>query len=283
MDSIPESQRGIEAGFADLEAQLADAERRAQVLHAAVRKLLKAAHEGTVRPIADGLAQARGQAGAIVSALEAIVPPTGDDIAAAFRDGRYLADLKTHAAEAGLGLIDRDGRISAYPLMLRLDSGAQAVRVGRRMERRIRPSFLVGVLRAIQQRPERFQARSFLDRVFGAYRALAAGADATWRPDDTGAGPLVPLLDLHELLTLLPVASADYPVEEFACDLLRLDRQPNATTSQGHRFGFAAATGTKGRKRLTVFDEQGGQHEFFAIRFTLEPDDARSERGRTAT
>jgi hypothetical protein len=272
MDTLLESQPGIEQGFADLEAQLAEAERRASGLHAAVRRLLKAAHEGTVRPLADGLAQARAQAAEFAAALDAVTPPTGDDIAASFRDGSYLADLKAHAAEAGLGLIDRDGRISAYPLVLRLDPGAQAVRVGRRLERRIRPSFLVGLLRAIQARPERFQPRAFLDRLFSAYRPLATGVDAKWRPDATGPGPLVPLLDLHDLLTLLPVAATDYPVEEFACDLLRLDRQPDATTAQGHRFGFAAATGTKGRKRLTVFDEQGAQHEFFAIRFTLEPE-----------
>jgi hypothetical protein len=272
MDTPLESPPGIEQVFATLEAQLVESERRAKALHAAVRRLQKAAHEGTARSLADGLTQARAQARAIVETLDTITPPTGDDIAASFRDGSYLTDLKTHAAEAGLGLIDRDGRISAYPLVLRLDPGAQAVRVGRRLERRIRPSFLVGLLRAIQQRPERFQARAFLDRLFGAYRPLAAGLDQTWRPDGPGAGPLVPLLDLHDLLTLLPAAAADYPVEEFACDLLRLDRQPDATTSHGRRFGLAAATGTKGRKRLTVFDEQGAQHEFFAIRFTLEPE-----------
>src|ERR1035438_1929576 len=90
------------------------------------------------------------------------------------------------------------------------------------------------------------------------YRPLAAAIEPAWRPHPGKAGPLVALLDLHALLTIMPAAAADYPVEEFAADLLRLDRAPDTITGAGHRFAFAAGTGTKGRKRLTVFDEQGG-------------------------
>ena len=135
----------------------------------------------------------------------------------------------------------------------------------------------------LQQRPQRFQARTLLDRLFAAYRPLAAAAEPGWRAERGQPGPLVPLLDLYDLLTVLPAAASDYPPEEFAADLLRLDRVPDARTGQGHRFAYAAGTGTKGRKRLTVFDEHGGQHEYFAIRFIPESDDAGSGGGRPSS
>ena len=273
---------GIEAGFAGLEQRLLDADRRAASLHAAIRKGLRAAREGSAAALPDALAQARRQVGDVAAALEQAGMLAVPDMAEAFRDGSFAAELKAQAEGRGVRLVEREGRISAFPVIVRLEPRSQAVRFGRKLERRVRPSFLAGLLQAVQQRPDRFQARAFLDRLFVAYRALAAGIEPGCRAESGTAGPLVPLLDLHALLTVLPAAAADYPVEEFAADLLRLDRAPDATTGEGHRFAFAAATGTKGRKRVTVFDEQGGQHEYFAIRFSRDPNDATSDRRGSA-
>jgi hypothetical protein len=282
MSDEVDSPSGIEAGFAALEQRLAEADRRAVVLHAAIRKGLRAAREGSVVALPDTIAQARGLAEDTAALLDGAAGLPVPDIAAAFRDGSFAAELKTQAEAQAVRLVERDGRISAFPAIVRLEPRAQSVRFGRKLERRVRPSFLAGLLRAAQLRPDRFQARAFLDRLLIAYRPLAAAIEPARHAHPGATGPLVALLDLYAALTILPVAAADYPVEEFAADLLRLDRAPDTTTADGHRFAFAAGTGTKGRKRLTVFDEQGGQHEYFAIRFTLEPDDGRSDRGRPA-
>ena len=278
-----ESPPGIEAAFAALEQRLLDADRRAASLHAAIRKGLRAAREGSAGALPDALAQSRRHVGDVAAALEQVAGLPVPDIAAAFRDGGFVAELKAQAEARGVRVVEREGRISAFPVIVRLEPRAQGVRFGRKLERRVRPSFLAGLLHAVQQRPDRFQARAFLDRLFIAYRPLAASIEPAWRADGGAAGPLVPLLDLHSLLTILPVAAADYPVEEFAADLLRLDRTPDATTGDGSRFAFAAATGTKGRKRLTVFDEHGRQHEYFAIRFSQESNDGSSDRRGPAT
>lgn len=282
MSDDTDSPAGIESGFAALEQSLAEADRRAAGLHAAIRKGLRAAREGTAGALTDALAQSRRQAGEVAAALEAAAAAPVPDIAAAFRDGSFITEFKTKAQEGGVRLVERDGKISAFPVIVRLEPRAQAVRFGRKLERRVRPSFLAGLLRGLQLRPDRFQARPFLDRLFGAYRPLAAAIEPSWRPETGTAGPLVPLLDLHALLTILPAAAADYPPEEFAADLLRLDRLPDATTGGGLGFGFSAATGTKGRKRVTVFDEHGGQHEYFAIRFIPETNHANGERPGSA-
>ena len=164
-------------------------------------------------------------------------------------------------------LVRRDGRVTAYPVALRLDGRAQGVRVGRKLEKRIRPSFVAAQLKVLQQRPDRFNARQFLDRLFLLYDSKARAEDPAWRPTRPGQGPLVSLADLHDLMTVLPAAGADYPQEEFVADLLRLDRQPDATDSHGRRFELSGSTGRKGGKRLTLFDETGEQHDYFAIRF----------------
>ena len=179
-------------------------------------------------------------------------------------------------------LVRRDGRVTAYPVALRLDARAQGVRIGRKLEKRIRPSFVAAQLKALQQRPERFNARQFLDRLFALYESKARAEDPAWRPTRPGEGPLVSLADLHDLLTLLPAAGADYPQEEFVADLLRLDRQPDATDSRGRRFELGGSTGRKGGKRLTVFDETGEQHDYYAIRFIMEPSNGRADHAAAA-
>jgi hypothetical protein len=185
--------------------------------------------------------------------------------------------LAAAARAAGVVLVRRDGRVTAYPVALRLDGRAQGVRVGRKLEKRIRPSFVAAQLKLLQQRPDRFKARLFL-----LYDIKARAEDPAWRPTQPGQGPLVSLADLHDLMTVLPAAGADYPQEEFIADLLRLDRQPDATDSHGRCFELSGSTGRKGGKRLTLFDETGEQHDYFAIRFIVESPHGRADNTAAA-
>lgn len=258
----------LEDTLAAWDEQLAGLERQAAQVLRSARKLRRAAHEGAVAGFPTAIGDLQENAGKLqLAAAEATQPPD-IDLAAAFADGRFLDELARAAAAANVTLVQREGRITAYPVVLRLDARGQGVRIGRRLERRVRPSFLAGQLRALQQRGGRFNARAFLDRLLRAYTILAASRMPDWAPNKPGDGPLVPLADIHDLLTLLPAAAADYPLEEFLVDLLRLDREPDARTGRGHRFELGGSTGTKGAKRLSVFDETGAQHDYFAIRFS---------------
>ena len=111
------------------------------------------------------------------------------DVAEAFASGAWLDELAAAAKAAGVVLVRRDGRVTAYPVALRLDGRAQGVRIGRKLERRIRPSFVAAQLKALQQRPERFNARQFLDRLFALYESKARAEDPAWRPDQAWPGP----------------------------------------------------------------------------------------------
>jgi hypothetical protein len=76
------------------------------------------------------------------------------------------------------------------------------------------------------------------------------------------------LADIHDTLTLLP--DADYPVEEFARDLLLLDRRPDLRTRDGCRFEFPMGALGRARRGLVVYDERGGEHTYIAVRFVRE-------------
>ena len=282
LTNLPQRARGLEDTLAALDGHLADAEKRAANLLKAVRRLRRAAREGVVASLPAAVAAARADADRTGEPFAKAAATLDYDLAAAFASGAWFDELAAAAKAAGVVLVRRDGRVTAYPVAIRLDARAQGVRVGRKLEKRIRPSFIIAQLKSLQQRPERFNARQFLDRLFALYGTKARAEDPAWRPTRPGEGPLVSLADLHDLLTLLPAAGADYPQEEFVADLLRLDRQPNATDSHGRRFELGGSTGRKGGRRLRLFDETGEQHDYFAIRFILDPADGRADHATAA-
>ena len=148
--------------------------------------------------------------------------------------------------------------------MLRVDPKDSAIKIGRTLERRIRPSELARRLATAQKRPQRFREERFLRILYGVWRRMVG---PNWR--GTGTGPVVALADIHEMLTLLP--GADYPVEEFARDLLLLDRRPDLRTPDGCRFELPASTLSKGgMKRVVVYDEQGRERTYIGLRFVKE-------------
>ena len=103
-------------------------------------------------------------------------------------------------------------------------------------------------------------SRRFSISIWRAYRRLVG---REWNGTDPGR--VVALIDIHDTLTLLP--GSDYPREEFARDLLLLDRHPDLRTRSGERFEFPHGTTTKGIRPLIVYDEQGAQRTYYGVRF----------------
>jgi hypothetical protein len=177
-------------------------------------------------------------------------------------DGRFLADLEAAAAEKGLRLFEKNGRIYCFPLLMRIDSKEAAVKIGKTVERRIRPSELVRILTVAQKRPQQFREERFLELLYRTWRLLLPETNAP----AARSGPVISLAEIHETLTLFP--GTDYPIEEFTRDLLLLDRKPDLRTRDGSRFEFAASTLSKGQiRRLVVYDEEGGERTYVGVRF----------------
>ena len=256
----------LESQITNLDQLLAEAEKQGKALLARVRGLRKKANAGELAALAglfDPIPRQAEQFGLSVGAAR---DSLSYDATTALADGSYLAELQAEAQAQGVVLTERDGRLTAFPLLLKLEAKIPAVRIGRKLERGIRPSVLVRRLRQAQA-ASRFDAARFLGQLFDAYAYLARIAQPAWRADQAGDGPVIALNDIHALLTLLPAAAADYSREAFACDLLRLNRAPDTRTSSGHRFTLPASTG---RNRLTVYDEHGAQHVYVGVRFAHE-------------
>ena len=140
-----------------LDSSLASAQKSAAALLAAIRKARAAAQEGRIAEIEKGLPAIRQMASDVAAQGDALAQAWRFDVAAHLGSDAYVAELGAAAAEAGLRMFDRDGKIYAFPLILRIEPREAAVRIGRKLERRVRPRALVEVLGAIQKRPQRFR------------------------------------------------------------------------------------------------------------------------------
>ena len=255
----------LESALATIEAEIASAQKIADELTAALKRARKAAQAGRIADLERTLPllAAKGEAAA-ATARE--LPGKWSFDAKSYLDGGFLAELREAAASASLDILEKDGRLYAFPLALRVDRGEVAVRVGKKAERGIRPSALAKLLAAIQKRPLRFSEQRFLDLLHKTYERMAG---REWQTGRQAHGPVIPLADIHAVLTLLP--GSDYSIEEFGRDLLLLDRKPDLRTREGHRLAFAGSAMARVRSPIKVYDESGREQSYLGISFAKEP------------
>jgi hypothetical protein len=254
----------FEEHLVNLDAKLDAVQRVGKSMLAAIGRARAAVKVGRVADIERSLGAVSQRVDDAKAAAGELTTGLNFDTKSYLADGRFTQDLKKAAGEKGLTLFESDGRIYCFPLLLRVDAGELAVKIGKSLERRIRPGELAALLARAQQRPQRFREAQFLEMLYRAWRRLVGAA---WR--GSGSGPVAGLADIHEVLTLLP--GTDYPVEEFARDLLLLDRRPDLRTRDGCRFEFPASTLSRGRmRRILAYDERGQERAYIGIRFVKE-------------
>ncbi|MFQ5915992.1 MAG: hypothetical protein ACE5JS_22690 [Nitrospinota bacterium] len=179
--------------------------------------------------------------------------------------GGYIAELLATAGEIGLRVYEQDERLFCPPMLLRVVPNDRCVLIDKRREYRLRPSVLAEGLRRRQANPPRFRAAVFLESLYKAYTIASRRRGGAPGP----SGPVIRLLDIYNLLTLLPGQSREYPQEDFARDLYLLDRSGHTRTSRGYIVSFHASTGTKSAGRtLWTIGEDGREKVYFAIRFS---------------
>jgi len=254
----------FEQNLVALDVKLEEAQKLGKAVVAAIGRTRAALKVGRVADISRGLGVISQRIDQANAAVDGLANVWSFDVSGYLADGGFIADLKQAAAEQDLLLFENDGRIYCFPLLLRVDAKEFAVKVGKRLERRIRPRELVRLLADAQKRPLRLREAQFLELLYRAWRRLIG---ANWQ--GAGSGPVIGLADIHEILTLLP--GADYPIEEFARDLLLLDRKPDLRTRDGCRFEFAASTLSRGRmRRVVAYDERGAERAYVGIRFVRD-------------
>ena len=263
----------LEQAFADVEGAAGAALKSAKDLEGLARRLQNAAKQGNIAAIK----RAQGRLDGALSALSADVSAAAGswtlneaDEEARIRDG-YADELREAAAERGLTLHERDGRLFASPSIVRILPSERAVRIDRKQDSAIRPSRVAQLLAENQKRPGKYPVARFLEALYEVYVDIVRGDETASRLMPGKQGRVVPLARIYRLFTSLPGHRREYTNLDFARDLYLLETSGATTTKSGAVASFPASTGMRNPKAGDVFtfvDSDGRDAQYYAIRFT---------------
>ena len=262
---------GFERAFARTEDAAAAAVKSAADLGKLAKQLEKAAKEGNIGAVkrvserfdaalrdVEQAANSAAQSWALTDAEEQ----------QHLRDG-YASELQRVASEQGLNIYERDGRLIASPSIVRILPADKAVRIDRKQSSTLRPSALVGLLVANQNKPSKYRSDRFLESLHEVYRELIR-EDSSDRMLKVPVGRVIPLLRVYNMLTSLPGAALEYTRTDFARDLYLLDTSGLTKTRNGATASFHVSTGARarGNELFTFVDADGRDAQYYGIRFS---------------
>ena len=256
-----ESAGRFESALSGTADGAAAALKSASVLTRELRKAKAAAASGQVRELRRALGAAAELAHELSFTVEDVRASFDFDETAYLGSGEYAKELLALAADRGLAMFEEDDRLLCYPSIVRVVPGDALVEIDRRRERRLRPSALIGLLSAAQQRPPRFHAAQFLESLATGYELVVARSDK--KPDG-----VVRLVDIWSVLTLLPGQTKEYTRPEFARDLYLLDQSSERVTKTGRALRWHASSGTRTAGVLTTVARTGQQQRYWGVSFT---------------
>lgn len=255
---------GFEAALSLTQGDAEAALKSAGLVTRELRKARAAAATGQVRELRRALDAAVSQAAELLSSARQTRDSFGFDEGAYLTSGGYAKELLALATESGVKLFEEDERLLCYPSIVRIVPGDSVVEIDRKRERRLRPSVLLGLLAAVQEKPGRFRADRLLESIAGGYDLLIAKSGKK-------ADSVVRLQDIWEVLTLLPGQARDYTRQEFSRDLYLLDQSHLEKTKNGRMLRWHASSGTRTAGVLTTVSRTGQQQRYWGVSFTTGP------------
>lgn len=176
----------------------------------------------------------------------------------------FLEEVIAASAQSGVKIFEQDDRLYCYPFIVRAISNERCVMINKTREKRLRPSVLANHLKMLQNKPIRFKPETLLECLFSAYSI----AVKTRGDHKIFTGAVVPLLEVYDILTLLPGQSKEYAKQEFARDIYLLDQSNITQTKKGYCLSLPASTGTKSASRtITVITQHGQEKMYYGISF----------------
>ena len=262
--SVPSQTGCLEQALAEIEAEASDLVKTTKQVLASFKKIKDAAKVGDLVKLRKLLEE--GKAATLNLGCDFV--KTQERLN--FDEASYLAgkdfrqELLTTAQQMGVNLYEHDGYLFSYPVLLKILHKERAVSIDRMRESRLRPSVLVKRLKEVQNKPLRFKPQTFLEMLYTAYSIVVAGRGKHL----IGKGTVIPLLELYQLLTLLPWQASEYTRQEFGRDVYLLDKIGTITTKNDHRANFHASTGVRDvSKTLTVIAQGGREKTYYGISF----------------
>ena len=263
--STDSSQAGsLEQTFSEIEAEAADLVKTTKQVMASFRKIKEAAKVGDLvklrKLLDEGKSATLGLGCDFVKTQERL----NFDEASYLAGNDFRQELLTTAQQMGVNIYEHDGYLFSYPVLLKILHKERVVSIDRTKESRLRPSVLVKRLMEVQNKPLRFKPQTFLEMLYTAYASVGAGRGKHL----IGKGTVIPLLELYQLLTLLPWQASEYTRQEFGRDVYLLDKSGTITTKNSHRANFHASTGVRDASRtLTVVAQGGREKTYYGISF----------------
>jgi hypothetical protein len=251
----------LEGALAATEAEVDAALKAAAAVTRELRKAKVEAARGQVRDLRRALTAAAGYSVESAQAAKSAEASFDFDDQEHLASGAFADELVDAAAAADVAMVESDQRLLCYPSLIKVLPSDAAIEIDRRRERRLRPSVLVALLAAAQQRPPRFRAGVFLESLEAAYDLVRA-------KHGKRDGVVLPLVDLWTVLTLLPGQQREYTKPEFARDLYLLDASGVATAKSGRALRWHASTGTRGTGTLVTVAQSGQQQRYWGLSFT---------------
>jgi len=188
-------------------------------------------------------------------------------------DAAVDSALETKLMDEVSGLLKRQGISvhrygsgwSASLLMLRVESKSRSVKLDRSRLPTVRPSLIAAAVTDPRHRPST-RPEQFVETLYLAYRFAVGSNSLSNQPMRIGSS--VPLSEVYKALTLHPETRREYSIESFTRDLYVLDQSGLSNTKDGMRMFCSASTSSKGGGGvLTVLDDNGAPHNYFAVAF----------------
>ena len=260
----------FEQAFSDMEKAAASTVKSAADLAKLARTLEKAGKDGNIaaaRRAQQGLSEAlNALRQEVANSVESW--PFGEDEEQQYLNDGYGQELRDVAAQRGLDIYERDGRMIAHPSIVRILSGSRAVRIDKKQISTIRPSLLSDILLANQRKPARFPAARFLESLHQVY-AEVTKEEGPERMVTGRQGRVVELDRVYRLFTSLPGSDREYNKTDFTRDLYLLDRDGPKTTRRGLQVSFPASSGTRSSQGVFSFVAPDGQVvTYYGIQFS---------------
>ena len=257
-------QRSLEQALADLEVHAGNLVKASGQVATSFKKLRSAAKVGDLVKLRKLLEEAKQATLALGCDFVKAQEEWNFDDATYLSGKDFRQELLTAANQMGVNIYEHDGYLFSYPVLLRILHKERAISIDRMRESRLRPSVLVKRLKEVQNKPPRFKSQTFLEMLYSAYSIVVAGRGKHL----VGTGTVIPLLELYQLLTLLPWQATEYTRQEFGRDVYLLDKSGNLLTKKNHRVNFHASTGVRDANRtLTVIAQGGREKTYYGISF----------------
>ncbi|MDX2348443.1 MAG: hypothetical protein QNK38_06320 [Nitrospirota bacterium] len=262
--SVPTQTGNLEQVLAEIEAQAGDLVKTTKQVMASFKKIKDAAKVGDLVKLRKLLEEGKSATLSLGCDFVKTQERLNFDEASYLAGKDFRQELLTTAQQMGVNLYEHDGYLFSYPVLLKILHKERAVSIDRIRESRLRPSVLVKRLKEVQNKPLRFKPQTFLEMLYTAYSIVVAGRGKHL----IGKGTVIPLLELYQLLTLLPWQASEYTRQEFGRDVYLLDKMGTITTKNDHRANFHASTGVRDVSRtLTVIAQGGREKTYYGVSF----------------